>query len=362
MESRREEVFMLQALVTLLVFLFIFFSPTASWAEEKIGDCLGCHQKETKGIFQAWVNSKHAKNGVDCITCHKSHDEARPKKSAVEPEVCGQCHAEKVAQFRKGRHSITWKRMEAHRQYQVLPAPLRTAFCERCHSVQNKCHSCHTSHAFNSEEAREPEACKKCHTGLAGPHDEMYASSLHGTIYAAEKSATRAPTCASCHMHKGSHNVSMGIVYDSWGDPVDMEGKSLSPEQQEEIRKEMIKEVCFQCHIKSLTLERFELADQVKKKGKELLIEAEKVIRELEQEGILPGGVVLGKDQLHQETSRIEALYYRMFRFHNIYTWKGAYHFSADFAHWYGWAHLQMSLIEIKEEARKLKELKKIRK
>ena len=37
-------------------------------------------------------------------------------------------------------------------------------------------------------------------------------------------------------------------------------------------------------------------------------------------------------------------------------------HFSADFAHWYGWAHLQMSLIEIKEEARKLRELRKIRK
>ena len=57
--------------------------------------------------------------------------------------------------------------------------------------------------------------------------------------------------------------------------------------------------------------------------------------------------------------ARIEALYYRMFQFHNVYTWKGAYHFSADFAHWYGWAHLQMSLIEIKEEARKLRELAK---
>ena len=30
---------------------------------------------------------------------------------------------------------------------------------------------------------------------------------------------------------------------------------------------------------------------------------------------------------------------------------------SADCARWYGWAHLQLSLIEIKEEARKLSEL-----
>jgi ribosomal protein S25 len=133
-----------------------------------------------------------------------------------------------------------------------------------------------------------------------------------------------------------------------------------SKEEQEEVRKQMVKGVCFQCHIKSLTLERFELADAVKQRAKALLNEAEKVIRELEQEGILSRGAVLGKNQLYQESSRIEALYYRMDHFQNVYTWKGAYHFSADFAHWYGWAHLQMSLIEIKEEARKLREMRKI--
>jgi len=50
-----------------------------------------------------------------------------------------------------------------------------------------------TPHMLSPWEAREPEACKKCHTGLAGPHDEMYASSLHGTIYATNKNTTRAP-------------------------------------------------------------------------------------------------------------------------------------------------------------------------
>jgi len=86
------------------------------------------------------------------------------------------------------------------------------------------------------------------------------------------------------------------------------------------------------------------------------------VIRELEQEGILPKGVVLGRNQLYQESSRIEALFTGCPSFRIPITWKGAYHFSADFAHWYGWAHLQMSLIEIKEEARKLRELKKLQK
>jgi hypothetical protein len=340
--------------ITLIILL-----SSGGWTEEKIGECLACHQKETRGIFQAWVNSKHAQKGVDCITCHKSHEEAKPKKSAVGPELCAKCHEEKLNQFQKGRHAVAWDRMKEHPQYQVLPDPLKKAFCERCHNVQTRCNSCHTSHAFNPEEAKGPEGCKKCHTGLAGPHDEMYASSLHGTIYAAERSTLRAPTCVSCHMHQGTHNVGFGIVHDSWGNPVTKDGKRLSGEEQEEIRKEMIKGVCFQCHIKSLTLERFELADQVKKRANALLEEAEKVIRGLEQEGILQKGIVLGKDQLYQGTSRIEAIYFRMFQFQNVYTWKGAYHFSADFAHWYGWAHLQMSLIEIKEEARKLREIKR---
>jgi len=348
-----------RTMFTTTLFFLSCISFTAI-ADEKVVECLSCHQKETRGIFQAWVNSKHAQKGIDCITCHESHEAARAKKSAVEPALCGRCHAEKLHQFQEGRHAVSWKGMEEHPQYQALSAPLKKAFCERCHNVQFKCNSCHTSHAFNPEEAREPESCKKCHSGLAGPHDEMYASSLHGTVYAVDRNTVRAPNCASCHMPNGTHNISFGIVYDSWGNAVDKDGRPLSGEQQEHLRKEMREKVCYQCHIKSLTLERYELADHVKQRAKALLDEAEQTIRDLEKEGILTKGIVLGRGQLYQGTSRIEAIYYRMSQFQNIYTWKGAYHFSADFAHWYGWAHLQMSLIEIKEEARKLRELKKL--
>ena len=348
--------------IFLLVFSFLFCISGMGWAEERIGECLSCHQKDTPGIFKAWVNSKHYKSGVDCITCHQSHEEARPRKSAVESRVCAQCHGEQFEQFQRGRHSLTWDRMKEHRQYQSLPDPLKKALCERCHNIQNKCNGCHTSHAFNREEAKEPDACKKCHTGMAGPHDEMYASSIHGTIYAAEKNSKRTPTCVTCHMYKGTHNSSFGVIYDSLGDAVDKDGKALSKEDQERIRQPLVKEVCHQCHIPDLTLERFGLADQVKNEAKKVLAEAEKTIRDLETEGILPKGVTLGRGQLYEGTSRIEGLYYRMFQFHNVYAWKGAYHFSPDFAHWYGWAHLQLSLIEIKEEARKLRELNKIKK
>ena len=63
--------------------------------EIDVGFCISCHQERTPGLFQSWVESKHAKNEVNCITCHKNHETAKPKKSAVESEVCAQCHSEK---------------------------------------------------------------------------------------------------------------------------------------------------------------------------------------------------------------------------------------------------------------------------
>ena len=105
-------------MVKTLVFV-LFLSITCSsvvWAEEKIGECLACHQKETRGIFLAWVNSQHAQKGVDCITCHKNHETAKQKKSAVEPQICAKCHSGQYDQFLMGRHSISWHQIEDHPQ------------------------------------------------------------------------------------------------------------------------------------------------------------------------------------------------------------------------------------------------------
>ena len=135
---------MVRKMIFVLIFLLSFVSSSGIWAEEKIGECLGCHQKETRGIFQAWVNSKHAKVGVDCITCHTNHEKAKAKKSVVEPEACAKCHKERLDQFREGRHAISWNGIKDHPQYQALSDPLKKAFCERCHNIQYKCNSCHT--------------------------------------------------------------------------------------------------------------------------------------------------------------------------------------------------------------------------
>jgi len=79
---------------------------------------------------------------------------------------------------------------------------------------------------------------------MAGPHDEMYASSIHGTIYAAEKNSKRTATCVTCHMHKGTHDSSFGVIYDSLGNAADKNADLFPSKKQEKIRQPLIKEVC----------------------------------------------------------------------------------------------------------------------
>ena len=57
------------------------------------------------------------------------------------------------------------------------------------------------------ELVRDPGVCAKCHMGPDHPQWEMWQTSQHGTLYAAA-GAELGPTCQSCHMAQGSHDVS----------------------------------------------------------------------------------------------------------------------------------------------------------
>ena len=67
--------------------------------------------------------------------------------------------------------------------------------------------------------------------------------------------------------------------------------------------------------------------------------------------------LVLADPQLYVGTSHIERLFFTMFKFHNIRVWKSGYHFSPSYTHGFGWSEMQLDLIDIKEEANKLKEM-----
>ncbi|MGC1706904.1 MAG: multiheme c-type cytochrome [Pseudolabrys sp.] len=76
------------------------------------------------------------------------------------------------------------------------------------------CSACHTRHRFSVAQARQPEACGKCHLGPDHPQMEVYKESKHGILWEANKDQlnldrkswkpgidyTAAPSCTSCHM------------------------------------------------------------------------------------------------------------------------------------------------------------------
>ena len=45
------------------------------------------------------------------------------------------------------------------------------------------CSACHARHEFSVEQARQPEACGKCHLGPDHPQKEIYEESKHGVAY-----------------------------------------------------------------------------------------------------------------------------------------------------------------------------------
>jgi len=348
-------------------------TPEKSGYEEiDVGHCISCHQERTPGLFQSWSESKHAKKGVHCVTCHTDHEAAFQTKSMVFPEKCGECHKKELAEFQQGRHSVGWDRMRIHGEYLGIPQEIRTAFCERCHIVQKRCNSCHTSHSFSLKEAREPDSCASCHLGPDHPHKEMYETSLHGIVYKLTHDPDRAPRCVTCHMPGGTHNSSFGIARGPAGtksEVVDLKQAPISREEEERRREEMIK-VCMDCHSRRFAKEHLDNADHVKEAGFKLQDQGIEVIREAAREGLLTPSLkermphptegrtlVLSDPQLYIGTSYIERLFFTMFKFHSIRVWKSGYHFSPAYTHGFGCTEMQLDLIDIQEEAEKLRQM-----
>jgi mono/diheme cytochrome c family protein len=78
--------------------------------------CVECHAKTTPNVVNDWKLSKHSTVGIGCEACHGSeHATAQDaaKAKIPTPETCGQCHADRVEQFKKGKHAIAWAAMEA---------------------------------------------------------------------------------------------------------------------------------------------------------------------------------------------------------------------------------------------------------
>ncbi len=343
-----------------------FYKPPTTVKEvNSREECAECHADETAGWVRMWKKSPHAnldeirnlkpddsrfykkakleqieKNlrsigklgeneplkEVSCIDCHvdiNTQEKAAHDKDLRMPDaaVCGTCHLREFAERESERDTITWPdgQWPTGRPSHALDyrANVETGIwagmaerevaegCTGCHDVQNKCDACHTRHEFSVTEARKPEACALCHSGIDHNNFAAYSTSKHGTIYqtqgddwdwevelkdAFEKGGQMGPTCATCHMEnegKYGHNV---VRKSRWANYPGAGGiaKNITSEWSEE-RKEAWLETCSQCHSERFARAYFEVIDKATLAGVAKYEEAAKVVAKLYEDGLLPG-------------------------------------------------------------------------
>ncbi len=380
--------------------------------------CVECHEAVTPRIVQDWRQSKHSLeiNDVSCSVCHgdehMSADDAH-KAEPVTPKVCRTCHEQQWSQFSRGKHAMAWEAMRAMPTMHWQPMAMTSGMkgCGGCHKIGLKtqeqiaslkqegggfglasCDACHTRHTFSVREARQPQACRTCHTGFDHPQWEMYHGSKHGTRNELKQLGilddnAAAPTCQTCHMTAGNHEVrtawgflglrlpmpddaqwakdrativrALGLINQE-GEPtprlktvaeLDFIRQSEAEWQQE--RQAMI-QVCSQCHSENFARGELTKGDDMIRQADELMAEAIELVADLYEQGLLdkPEGYQEAFPDLlafHDAPSTIEQKLFRMFQEYRMRAFQGVFHANPDYALWYGWSKMKQTLTEMKD-------------
>lgn len=385
-------------------------------------DCVTCHQKITPNIVSDWSLSKHSKNGIGCETCHGDQHHSASDVGKVQiptADTCATCHEQQVAQFKAGKHSKAWVAMNAMPTIHYQPMEMIEGMkgCGGCHKIGLKspeeikglretsggfgvasCDSCHTRHTFSVDEAKQPEACETCHMGFDHPQWEMYSSSKHGVREELKRTGTlpptaSAPTCQTCHMQNGDHDVrtAWGFLAVRLPLPEDKQWQAdqvtilqalgvLDPEAKPTARLDAVKaadvarlteadfqaerdkmiKTCSQCHSVNFAKTQLDLGDRMIKDSDHLMAEAIRTVAGLYKDGILqkPKGYSAAFPDLltfHDAPTVIEQKLFVMFLENRMRAFQGTYHASPDYALWYGWSEMQRDLTEINELAAQMR-------
>ncbi len=403
--------------LTTLTLLIIAAAPAAFAA-----DCVECHRKITPGTVSDWELSRHAANEIGCDICHGEDHTSEAdvdKVTLPTPETCNLCHEDQVTQYNSGKHAVAWAAMKAMPTIHWQPTELIDGMkgCGGCHKIGVKsdeeiqalkdggsmfghasCDACHTRHLFSAEEARQPEACRTCHMGFDHPQWEMYSSSKHGVRHQLKSKGVlpetaAAPTCQTCHMQDGNHEVRTAWGFlavrlplpedKQWAADqttilqglgvLDPEGKPtgrldvvkaadlarLTREDFDRERNKMIA-TCGACHSENFAKAELAKGDQMIRQVDRLLAEAITIIADLYKDGILakPEGYASAFPDLltfHDSPTPIENQLFVMYLKHRMRAFQGTFHANPDYALWYGWSEMKRDIVEIRAMARELR-------
>ncbi|HXZ40077.1 MAG TPA: multiheme c-type cytochrome [Terriglobales bacterium] len=408
------------------VFLSVVFFSIAPLAlgqqSSSASQCVDCHSKVTPNIVSDWKLSKHSQLEVTCVACHGDQHTSASDVAKVKiptPETCAACHQTQVEQFNKGKHSAAWAAMKAMPTIHWQPMAMTEGEkgCGGCHKIGNKtpdeivelrqngsefgaaqCDSCHTRHTFSVEEAKQPQACSTCHMGFDHPQWEMYSASKHGVRQDLKQrkllpADAAAPTCQTCHMQNGNHEVrtawgflavrlplpedkqwaaDRAAILEALG-VLDPDGKPtalvntvkaadlarLTQEDWQRERDKMIK-TCNQCHSVNFAKQQLQMGDDMIRNADHLMAEGIREVAGLYKDGTLPKPPNYSYPfpnllTFHDAPTVIEQKLFVMYLEHRMRTFQGTFHASPDYALWYGWSEMRRDLTEIKELAAEMR-------
>jgi len=362
--------------------------------------CVECHVKKTPGIVDSWKGSRMAHAAISCYDCHVVDDDSpmasqceglKGSKTYISPMVssktCARCHPVEVEQFLNSGHARLaavpvlenpgLNKLMYHYEGAGELSPTgeastaaRSSGCQMCHGTQTElgednkpinetwpggvgqrypddsignCTVCHTRHMFSIEEARKPEACASCHLGPDHPDIEIYLSSKHGQLYAADgenwtwdspgdiwdPDDYKAPTCATCHMSgigelDTTHDVNERLKWDL------MHKRSVvrSGERGDgEKGRPLMQKVCKNCHGSTHTKVTMATLDKSVDLYNTYYDSAFKMLGELKEKKLL-------KDDPWEDG--FQELYYYLWHHTGRRARHGAAMNGPDYAHWHG--------------------------
>ncbi len=372
-----------QLFILVVLFFFTWSIASAQSSDADVANkCIACHQENTPGLVQQWKHSKHAENEVGCLDCHsaeKSEPDAFLHEGAyiatlVTPKDCGQCHEKEATEEENSYHAtagLILESKDAFLGYVGGGTPAVNVGCESCHGTKviidpnspNKlspksltnsgigrinpdgskgsCTACHTRHSFSVAQARQPEACGKCHLGPDHPQEEIYKESKHGNVYYTNKDKMNlnsgewvvgkdyyeAPTCATCHI---SATRTQGVTHDvgtrlKWTlrPPI-----SKTKPNWKQKRNNMI-DVCSACHTEKFIDSHFYQADAlVRLYDTKFAIPAGKIMKMIKKKGLEKSKASFGNE--------IDWIYFELWHHEGRRARMGAEMMGPDYAWWHG--------------------------
>jgi len=407
-----------------LILLASFSLGASSFGQQSSSatQCIDCHTKVTPNIVSDWKLSRHSQIEVTCVSCHGDQHTSAGDVAKVKiptPETCATCHQAQVDQFMKGKHAMAWAAMNAMPTIHWQPMALIEGQkgCGGCHKIGNKtpneiaelrqngsefgaaqCDACHTRHTFSVEEAKQPQACETCHMGFDHPQWEMYSASKHGVRDDLKQlkvlpANAAAPTCQTCHMQNGNHEVrtawgflavrlpmpedkqwaadratilqALGVL-DPDGKPTALlntvkaaDVARLTQEDWQRERDKMIN-TCNQCHSANFAKQQLQMGDDMIRNADHLMAEGIRVVAALYKDNVLPKPASYAYPfpnllTFYDAPTEVEQKLFVMYLEHRMRTFQGTFHASPDYALWYGWNEMQRDLTEIKALAAEMR-------